>query len=481
MRRIAAIFAFVTLWMSVTPSARDDAVASTPGPITPGPNIVLILTDDQTAYELDQMQTVQSELVGKGVTFTNAFVSNSLCCPSRTSILTGKYSHGTGVYRNQPPWGGFATFRPEDASTIATWLHDGPSSYYTGLVGKYLNGYDSTYEPPGWDSWDAEIVGDSPQGGYYDYNMSVDGQLMYYGSQETDYSTDVLAQYATNFISSAPAGKPLFLYFAPHAPHAPATPPARYLSAVPHLPPHPQNFNEADMSDKPPWAQSLPPLSPRQIRDADDFHRDQYRSLLAVDDAVSEILGALSTTGRLSDTLIVFTSDNGLELGSHRWIPKAVPWEEAIRVPMVIRYDPVTGGTPRADGHMVLNIDLAPTFADVGHVAAPGAEGSSLLPLLTGQATEWRDAFLLEHLPGGEGDPGDVPAYCAIRTERYLYVRYEKQDGDMIQMSEELYDLAADPYELSNQAGNPAYAILKDALHLRMVGLCSPPPPGFIP
>lgn len=482
MRRIAAIFAITMLWIAVEPGTNGGAAASTPGSHALAPNIVLILTDDQTADELEHMPVVDSELIGKGVRFTNAFVSNSLCCPSRTSILTGKYSHGTGVYRNQPPHGGFDTFRPQDASTIATWLHDGLSHYHTGLVGKYLNGYDSTYEPPGWDFWDAEIVGDSSEGGYYDYNMSLNGRLVYHGTKDADYSTDVLGDDATTFIRSAPEGQPLFLYFAPHAPHAPATPPARYLQSLPEASKYrPPNFNEADMSDKPAWAAPLLSLSDDEVQQIDSLRENQFRSLLAVDDAVSGILSALSDTKRLSNTMLVFMSDNGLELGSHRWIPKAVPWEESIRVPMIIRYDPLTGGSARTDDHMVLNIDLAPTFAQVGGVSAPEAEGSSLVPLLAGPPPDWRQDFLMEHLPGGDGDPGSVPTYCGVRTERFKYVRYEEQVGDMIRMYEEVYDLDTDPYELTNLAGDARYALIKAALHERMVQLCSPPPPGFIP
>jgi hypothetical protein len=192
------------------------------------PNIVMILTDDQTAEELNAtaMPTVSAELVGKGVTFPHGFVVNPLCCPSRTTILTGKYSHGTDVYDNDPPHGGFSTFGSQDQSTIATWLHG--AGYATGLVGKYLNGYaDTKYVPPGWDTWNALIVGDGGSGGYYDYTMSIDGKAEKHGSGESDYATDVLARDAATFIDGVPTDQPLFLYFSPHAPHAPVTPPRR--------------------------------------------------------------------------------------------------------------------------------------------------------------------------------------------------------------------------------------------------------------
>jgi N-acetylglucosamine-6-sulfatase len=485
-------FAALALSLSVMVSAGSvDAVTTTASQrtrdptlaVSGAPNIVLILTDDQTVDELGHMPTVASELIGKGVEFTNAFVSNPLCCPSRASILTGRYSHGTDVYRNQPPHGGFDTFTPEDGSTIATWLHQADPEYWTGLVGKYLNGYESTYEPPGWDVWDAQHVEDSPKGGYYDYDMSIGGTLVHYGTGASDYSTDVLAGYATRFIRSAPSTRPLFLYFAPHAPHGPATPPKRYLKSLPGLPRYrPPNFNEADMSDKPGWAQQLPLLTKDKIgKKVDHFRRKQFRSLLAVDDAVRNILGALSDTGRLNDTLLVFMSDNGLGNGSHRWLTKTVPWEESIRVPLIVRYDPITRDAATVDGHLLLNIDLAPTFAAAAGVDAPGAEGASFLPLLESPDAPWRQDFLIEHLRGLGGQASRVPTYCGVRTTDFKYVEYETEVDGVLQVEEELYDLKADPFELTNLAAQVEWSDVKAALHQRMVTLCNPPPPDFVP
>jgi arylsulfatase A-like enzyme len=473
----------VTMWFAIMPATNDDAAASPVGAGVAPPNIVLILTDDQTLDELSEitMPTVVSELVGKGVTFQNAFVSNSLCCPSRTSILTGKYSHGTGVYRNDPPYGGFETFRDEDGSTIATWLHDAPAHYATALVGKYLNGYAQGYKPPGWDRWVGLGAGDSSKG-YYDYDITVDDSVVHHGSDPEDYSTDVLTGFATDFVRKVPASRPLFLYFAPHAPHDPATPPIRYSDELKDLPPYrPPNFNEADVSDKPPWVQRLPLLRYNDIKRIDDFRNRQFRSLMAVDEAVDAIMAALEETHRLGNTFIVVTSDNGLEMGSHRWSKKRVPWEESIHMPLIVRYDPLTQGTPRIDTHLALNIDLAPTFAELAGISAPGAEGTSLLPLVRGEDPPWRSDFLLEHLADAVNDPAYVPSYCGVRTQRYKYVQYEEQVGDDIEISEELYDLNADPFELLNLAGDIRYAVLKAQWHKRMVQLCSPPPPGFIP
>src|SRR5262245_1005789 len=160
------------------------------------------------------MPIVRHQLAARGTTFTNAFVENPLCCPSRSTVLTGQFSHSTGIYENAPPNGGFQDF--EDASTIATWLQS--AGYRTGLVGKYLNGYTVTnghYVPPGWSRWVVHSAG----GEYFDYNLSVDGTNVTYGNEEADYSTDVFGGYARDFITGTPGDVPLFLYFAPHAPH----------------------------------------------------------------------------------------------------------------------------------------------------------------------------------------------------------------------------------------------------------------------
>jgi N-acetylglucosamine-6-sulfatase len=294
---------------------------------------------------------------------------------------------------------------------------------------------------------------------------------VHYGTKATDYATDVLARYATGFIQSVPAGDPLFLYFAPHAPHGPATPPPRYKDAFALLPDYrPPNYNEPNVSAEPSWVRALPLLSRRAQRVEDLFRIDQYRTLLAVDDAVAGILRSLAATGRLSDTLLVFTSDNGLELGSHRWENKMVPWEEAIRVPLIVRFDPLQDGVPSTNRSLVLNLDLAPTMAAAAGVGSPGSEGTSFLPLLGTDPLSWRRDFLIEHW--GQGSP--IPPYCAVRDERYKYVKY--QDGE-----EELYELANDPFELHNLASDPRYRSAKERLHARLVELCSPPPPYFKP
>jgi N-acetylglucosamine-6-sulfatase len=419
------------------------------------PNIVLVLTDDQRWDTLSGMPTVQSELVAKGVNFSNGFVVNSLCCPSRASILTGQYSHSTGVYANKGSRG-YRAFR--EGSTIATWLQT--AGYTTGYVGKYLNGYRGPHVPPGWSRWVA-FAG----AGFFNYSLNVNGMPVWYGNGPEDYSTDVLAGQAVSFIEQAPG--PFFLVFAPFAPHGPATPAPRHENAFEGLAPwRPPSYNEADVFDKPEWVRSLPEMAPERQTLVDSFRRDQLRSLLAVDDAVKTILGTLERTGRLRDTLIVFTSDNGMAWGEHRRSHKEDPYEESIRVPFVVRYDAL-GLPPRAERRLALNIDLAPTFAHLGGAPLPLADGRSLLPLLTAPSVPWRRDFLIEHLRTASGR---MPTYCGVRTTNALYVSYETGE-------EELYDLAADPHQLSNLAANRVARTRLVSLRRRLGQLCSPPPP----
>jgi N-acetylglucosamine-6-sulfatase len=435
------------------------------------PNVVVILTDDQRWDTLWAMPNIQADLVAPGIDFTNAFVVNALCCPSRATMLTGQYSHTTQVYDNSGTYGGYHSFH-EDSSTIATWLHD--AGYHTGLIGKYFNGYNTTYIPPGWDRW--VVFKNATNGGaYYHYVLNTDGVGVKYGNLATDYSTDVLAGEADSFIRDAPPNEPLFLYFTPFAPHIPNTPAPAYAHAFNDLLPYrPPNYNEEDVSDKPAWVQGLAPLSSTQMTGIDRQRKNEYRTLLSVDDAVHTIVTALSDTGRLSDTLIVFMSDNGWALGEHRWNNKKAAFEESIRIPMVIRYDPEIT-TPRTDTHLVLNLDIAPTIASVAGVTAPGVDGTSFQPLFADDQAPWRHDFLIEH--HSTPSRGDIPTYCGIRDdglqpEGYTYVAYATGE-------EELYDLAVDPYELDNVASSPDYASQLAALRLVAQGMCSPTPPGF--
>jgi arylsulfatase A-like enzyme len=424
------------------------------GPTSPAwaapPNVVVVLTDDQRWDTLSAMPAVQSRLVAKGVTFTNAFAVNPLCCPSRASLLTGKYSHSTGVYQNVPPNGGFRSFR--DGSTIATWLRR--VGYRTGYFGKYLNGYRSSYVPPGWSRW---LAFTSP--GYYRYGLNADGALDPRRNR-TEYSTDRLAQAVQRFVRTG--RRPFFAVFAPFAPHRPATPAARHVNAFPDLEPwRPPSHNEADLSDKPAWIQT----APFRGEGTDQFRRRQYSSLLAVDEAVDRIVDTLAASRRLANTVVIYTSDNGYLWGEHRLIDKSVPYEESIRVPLVVRGPGVVPA--QIESRHVANIDLAPTIAALARTRAPGANGKSLVPFLRADpVSSWRAQLLVE------GASALLPSYCALRRDELSLVVWATGE-------QELYDLAADPYQLQSLHADPAWAPTLAALRSRLARTCHPTPPRF--
>ena len=426
------------------------------GPLPPSPlNVVLILTDDQRWDSLGVMPNVRRLLASRGVTFENMFVTTSLCCPSRSSILTGQYAHHTGVYGGTTVAHGDARAF-HDRSTLATWVH--AAGYDTAMIGKYLNGYDLIkprgYIPPGWDRWVA--VDSQPGENYYGYTLNIDGRLHTYGTKPADYSTTVLSAEAVSFVQTASA--PFFLYYAPIAPHFPATPAPGDRKLFSALAPYrPPNYDEADVSDKP-WASLHPPLTPQQQAATDALRLNMLRALEPVDRSVADLVRAVAERGQLDRTVFLFTSDNGYLWGEHRLGRKMWPYEESIRVPLLIRAPWITSG--RTDDHLVLNIDLASTISALAGVK-PGLrqDGRSLLPLLMDHATSWRRSFVVEYL--GNAIAGLPPPFEAVRTERYLYVEYTNG-------WRELYDLKRDPFELTNLAGDPAHAGLVAELSTRL-------------
>jgi arylsulfatase A-like enzyme len=433
----------------------------------PRPNVVVILTDDQRADGADRMPTVRRLLARHGVTFANAFVSNSLCCPSRTTLLTGRYSHTTGVWSNRPPFGAWPAFQAlgGERRTLAVTLR--AAGYRTGYVGKYLNAYTGTTIPPGWEDWRAFTWG----WGYYDYTLNVNGRLVRYGRSRREYSTDVLGRMAARFVrASGGSRRPFFLVFSPAAPHNPAVPAARHRRTDLHLEPFaPPSLGE-NLADKPAYIRR----SARRAGLANArFRRRQYRTLLAVDDAVGRIVAALRATRKMRNTVVIFTSDNGVEWGEHGFPParKSVPHEGSIRVPLIVRYTRLNRAA-RTEDRLVTNADLATTVARLAGVRQR-TEGRSLVPLLRGLEPPWRRAFLVENL-GGEIAAARIPTYCGLRTEHHLYVVYATGER-------ELYDLDTDPYELENLAGAKTHRRTEQTLLRQLRRACYPLPPGFHP
>ena len=409
------------------------------------PNIIFILADDMRYDDLQHMPKTQDLIVKEGIEYEKAFVTTPLCCPSRASILRGQYAHNHEVWENAR---GFQTFKRlgHERSTIATWLRK--EGYETALLGKYLNAYDREdyrHVPPGWDEWRAMLE----EAAYYDYTLSENGEPIRYGSAEADYSTDVLAAEAREMIrSSAAKGKPLFMYLAPSAPHGPGPPAPRHEGLLEDVQARrPPSFDEADVSDKPGWVRKLPPLGADQMTYIDDVYRGRLGLFPSLDDLVEGVVEELESEGELENTYIFFSSDNGLLMGEHR-IPegKGPPYEESIGVPLAVRGPGIPAG--RVTEQVALNIDLAPTFADLGGATAPSfVDGRSLKPTFAQSAPSWRTAFLVEYLRGQQG----LPQHNTVRTaggEKYV----EYPSGAKVER--EYYRLKEDPHELENAYPN---------------------------
>lgn len=419
----------------------------------PRPNVVVILTDDQTPDSLPhdppvmpKLQAMVEDPSDHWISFPNAFLSTPLCCPSRATILTGRHDLHTGVRTN------FDGHRLDPSATIAARLHD--AGYRTGLVGKYLNGYPfpgTPLVPPGWDRWFVKQQG-AQSTAYYRHVLLDQGFPTSRGDAPADYLTDVLAAEAVDFIASATTERPFFLMIAPTAPHRPWTPAPRDAGAYSAMAiEQPPSTGEVDVSDKPAWVQALPELTPERRAQLADIRRRSFETLRAVDDLVAAVIDALADREALDRTVLFFLTDNGMSLGEHRWLGKTCPYEECIRTPFLVRFP---GATARQDPHLVSNVDLAPTIADLAGVTPSlPVDGLSLVPLLEGAPEGWRTGVFLDYV----GDDR-IPGWSGVRTAEALYVEY-------VTGERELYDLTgalgrADPNQLDNRANDAVYAML---------------------
>ncbi len=328
------------------PRATASAVAAITAQTPITPNIILILADDLD-LQLDTVTTMsalQALVADQGVTFSDFVVNASICCPSRASLLRGQYVHNHQVYTNgPPPTGGFEAFRDlgHENDNIATRLQS--AGYRTALFGKYLNRYPysspANYIPPGWTEWYAPSP-TAPGYNQYNYRLNENGTLVDYGSAPEDYLQDVLTARAASFITRTLAsGEPFFVYFGSFSPHTPSTPAPRHTSLFTDtLAPRPPSFNEPDVSDKPLGIQTLPLLTPEEIEQIDAQYRLWLQAMQAVDETIASFVDTLQATGQLTNTYILFTSDNGYHMGQHRLAPgKYMGYEEDIRAPLFVR------------------------------------------------------------------------------------------------------------------------------------------------
>jgi N-acetylglucosamine-6-sulfatase len=458
---VAFLIPALLIGPSATPAAGETAE----------PNIVVIVTDDQHSGTLRWMPNVQRRLVRKGTTFTRAISPTPTCCPSRASLLTGLLSKGTGVWTNggnETPylggWPAFAANGMEDR-TVATWL---APTYRTMLIGKYLNRFEVAGEghvPPGWDEWHAFF---ETNGKYYDYRlMGSDGTISRYGNGPEAYSTDVLADLAVEAVRTTPSDTPLFLYFAPYAPHGPTTPARRHRHLGNDLPRYDAPSLGEDVGDKPPWIASLRRVRARRIAIR---RREEFATLQSVDEAVAAILGALRREGRVGNTLVVFTTDNGVSWGEHR-VPiadKFLPYDAQVNIPLVVRWDGVVPAGAK-DDRVAANVDITTTLAAAAGVQVDGLHGTSLF------GPRRRDVLLAApRALGNDGNGLSIarPAYCGLRTSRWLYVRYASGE-------QELYDYRHDPFELRNVAYRRSARSTRARLRERTMSECAPTPPGY--
>jgi N-acetylglucosamine-6-sulfatase len=447
------------------------------GPAAARPNVVVLMTDDQTQASLPYMTQVNGLLGAQGTRFDQAISSFPLCCPSRSTHLTGQYAHNHGVLHNAGPFGGFAVF--EGANSLPVWLQQ--AGYRTMHVGRYLNGYRAEDGvPPGWSDWHGMPHANAFN--YTSWKVNEDGDLESYPDLDDagDYQTDFLAQRAGELIEdAAPGDQPFFLQLWFAAPHSGGprdhddptlirtpSPAPRHRDAFAATPmPRPPNFDEASMFDKPQVVADRPRFTPEKEAAIQENWRQELETLLAVDEAVAHVLNVLASTGELENTLIVYTADNGFMHGEHRALAeKVLPYEPSIRVPLIMRGPGVPRG--RVDNRLVANVDVPATILDETDVV-PGRvqDGRSLLPLLADPGAEWGRDILIENGNGANG----VPAYRGIRNYRYLYVEHNTT-GEY-----ELYDLVEDPFELTSKDGDDEYAAAQRDLRasLRSLKRCA--------
>jgi N-acetylglucosamine-6-sulfatase len=491
------------------------------------PNILVVMTDDQAAADVAHMPNVKRLLARRGTTFADAIDSFPLCCPARATFITGQYAHNHGVHGNFWPFGWYGM--RGRANILPTWLQK--VGYRTALVGKWLNGYgarDAHGEVPvGFDIWRGLL--DVSAYDYYNFVMNRNGRLKTWGDAEfarklvefarievirndagiagviqglieqfgtppytywgttepKNYSPDVTGRITEDLVrSERKSRKPFFIWWSVAAPHREdvATtlmgrpgrdprPPARYEteSSRYRLPRSP-SFNEADLADKPSHIQSeAPSLTDEEIQQLQLDYEGRIGSLLAVDDHVRKLVKILRRTGQLENTLIVFLSDNGWLHGEHR-IPgdKYLPYEESIRIPLILRGPGVPKG--QTVHGQISNIDLAPTLLDVARARAGRTlDGVSLVPTIRDPSN--RPNRVLQIEANARLFRGNIPAntwdrpYSGVRTDRFTYVVW-RETGE-----QELYDRREDPHQLRNVAHALAYAGVRARLAAKLAVL----------
>ncbi len=492
------------------------------------PNILVVMTDDMAADDIQLLPNVQKLLAKKGTTYSNAIDNFPLCCPARATFLTGQYAHNHGVVGNFHPYGWYGMKNREN--TLGTWLDD--AGYETSMIGKWLNGYgakDAHGEiPAGFDNWRGLL--DVSAYDYHNFVMNKDGKLEIWG--DPDFAKG-LVEFGNIQVIPGPQTAPVdqgqarrglrprplhllgraepeglhgrrhrrgdaeadqgrqegegpVLHLVvgrraasrgrrddadePARPRPEHPPPVRSDDVAGLQLPRPPNFNEADISDKPSSLQNTAPLlTEAQIASLQEDYQGRIGSLLAVDEHVGEMVDTLKKTDQLKNTMIMFVSDNGWQQGEHRITgDKFLPYEASLRVPMILTGPGVKKNQVIED--QVINADFTTTLVDAaGAKAGRTQDGISLLPsALKGKDVPDRVLEIEAPQPLFAGpipvNAWDRP-YAGVRTNQYTYVRWN-ETGE-----EELYDRAIDPYQLTNVASDPAFATIKADLAAKLAQL----------
>ena len=420
-------------------------------PAAAKPNVVLILADDFSMNLMpkpgDGIKNMPAlaKMQREGMTLTNFITVNSLCCPSRASILTGMLPHNTHVETNTRPEGGLFAFSAagNEVKTFAPLLKS--AGYRTAFLGKYLNGWGPGFAiPPGWDYFASTNHGYTGFG----YTLDVNGVQ----STPADHFTDVIAELARAWISS----EPFFLEMTPFSVHSPYTPPARYASSfltgsIPKTP----AWDARPDAAAPAWLQIIPPLRDTTKVDLEAKYVMRLQGSAGIDDAIQKVRARISAMGLAGQTYVIFTADNGYHMGEMSLrAGKMTPFDFDSNVPFVIVGPGIAPGS--ASDELTMNIDIAPTLLDLAGVPIPATmDGRSMVPVFAG-STNGRTMAVIEHLQTvmdpddpdyAEPKAGDPPTYTALRGKGWLYAEYATGEATY-------YDMTTDPYQLHNIAAS---------------------------